>query len=103
LGVLLLTVDARDPSEFEGAFAKLDREKAHGLVVSSDQLFSDHATQLVGLAAAHALPTIYARREPTVAGGLMSLGTDLKMLFAKSASTLDEFSEGRNPPTSPYS
>jgi putative ABC transport system substrate-binding protein len=81
LGVALLTVDARDPGEFEGAFAQLMRERARGLVVSGNQLFSDHAAQLVGLAAQHALPTIYARPEPTLAGGLMSLGTDFEDAF----------------------
>jgi putative ABC transport system substrate-binding protein len=81
MGLELLTVNARDLSEFEGAFARLGREGAKGLVVSSTQLFSDHGTQIVELAARYALPTNYARREPTVAGGLMSLGTDFEDAF----------------------
>jgi putative tryptophan/tyrosine transport system substrate-binding protein len=79
--VELVTVNADDPSEFEGAFARVEREGARGLVASSTQPFSDHAAQPVGLAARNRLPTIYARREPTVAGGLMSLGTDLADAF----------------------
>jgi putative tryptophan/tyrosine transport system substrate-binding protein len=81
MGVDLVTVNAGDPSEFEVAFGGLGRERAQGLVVSSTQLFSDHAAQIVELAARARLPTIYARREPTLAGGLMSLGTDFADAF----------------------
>jgi ABC transporter substrate binding protein len=40
-----------------------------------------HPARLVELAARARLPTIYARREPTLAGGLMSLGTDFADAF----------------------
>jgi putative tryptophan/tyrosine transport system substrate-binding protein len=81
MGVDLVTVKAGDPSEFEVAFGRLGRERAQGLIVSSTQLFSDHPARLVELAARARLPTIYARREPTLAGGLMSLGTDFADAF----------------------
>jgi putative tryptophan/tyrosine transport system substrate-binding protein len=76
LGLRLLILNASDPSEFEGAFATLVRERAGGLVVSGDLLFFNHTHQLVALAARHAVPAIYGRRDYTVAGGLMSCGPD---------------------------
>jgi putative ABC transport system substrate-binding protein len=76
LGVRLLILNASDPSGFEGAFATLVRERAGGLVVSGDLLFFNHTHQLVALAALHAVPAIYGRRDYTVAGGLMSYGPD---------------------------
>jgi putative tryptophan/tyrosine transport system substrate-binding protein len=76
LGLRPLILNASDPSEFEGAFATLVRERAGGLVVSGDLLFFNHTHQLVALAARHAVPAIYGRRDYTVAGGLMSCGPD---------------------------
>jgi putative tryptophan/tyrosine transport system substrate-binding protein len=76
LGVRLLVLNASDPSEFEAAFTTLARERAGGLVVGSDALFSNRLNQLVALAIRHAMPTIFARREAATAGGLMSYGTD---------------------------
>jgi putative tryptophan/tyrosine transport system substrate-binding protein len=77
----LLILDINDQSQFEAAFAKLDVDRAAGVVLSSAQLFGDNSDQLVALAARHAVPTIYSRREPTAAGGLMSLGTDFPDAF----------------------
>src|SRR5437764_1385449 len=37
--------------------------------------FNDQRDQIIGLAARHAIPTVYDRREYTAAGGLISYGT----------------------------
>jgi putative ABC transport system substrate-binding protein len=81
LRLRLLILDVDHQSQFEVAFAKLDVDRAGGVVLSSAQLFGDNSDQLVALAARHAVPTIYSRREPTAAGGLMSLGTDFPDAF----------------------
>jgi putative ABC transport system substrate-binding protein len=77
LGVHLLIVQANDVSEFDAAFAALVRERAGGLVVSTDVLFLSHPDQLVALAARHRVPAIYRDRGAPAAGGLLSYGTDL--------------------------
>jgi putative tryptophan/tyrosine transport system substrate-binding protein len=74
--VRLLVLNASDPSEFEAAFATLVHERAGGLVVGTDALFSNRLDELIALAVRHRVPTMYARRDATVAGGLMSYGTD---------------------------
>jgi putative tryptophan/tyrosine transport system substrate-binding protein len=76
LGVRLLVLSANDPSEFDAGFATLVVERVGGLLVSSDALFSNRLDQLIALAVRHRLPTMYARRDATVAGGLMSYGPD---------------------------
>jgi len=45
--------------------------------VSSDGFLLTHPDQLVALAARHAIPTIYAWRQATTVGGLMSYGTNI--------------------------
>jgi putative ABC transport system substrate-binding protein len=76
LGVDLLAVNASSRSEFEAAFATAVREGVGGVVVGGDGMFASESSRLVALAARHAVPAIYDRREATVAGGLMSYGTD---------------------------
>jgi putative ABC transport system substrate-binding protein len=46
-------------------------------VVSPQALFATQAHQLIALAARHAMPTLYWRREFAEAGGLMSYGSNL--------------------------
>ena len=44
--------------------------------MANDPFYFNRATQFVVLAARHAIPTQYFRREFTAAGGLMSYGVD---------------------------
>jgi putative ABC transport system substrate-binding protein len=81
LGVRLLILKTRDPSDFEAAFSTLVLERAGGLVVSGGALFSDHPDQLVALAARHQVPAMFPWREATSAGGLMSYGPDFSDSF----------------------
>jgi putative tryptophan/tyrosine transport system substrate-binding protein len=76
LRVDVLTLDVSKQDEFADAFAALVRERAGGLVMGGDGLFSDHFDQLVKLAEHHRVPTIFRSREATALGGLLSYGTD---------------------------
>jgi putative tryptophan/tyrosine transport system substrate-binding protein len=77
VGMRLLILKASDPSEFEAAFTTLVHDKAGGVVVSGEALFSRYSDRLVELAARHEVPAIYSARDNLAAGGLMSYGTDL--------------------------
>jgi putative ABC transport system substrate-binding protein len=63
--------------DFETLFRGLSRERAGGLIVAPDPLFFTQRERLVALAAQHAIPASYVRREFALAGGLMSYGTNL--------------------------
>jgi putative ABC transport system substrate-binding protein len=76
LGVRLLILNASCPNEIEAAYATLVGERVGALVVSGEYFFLTQHDRLVALAALHALPAIYAYREYTEAGGLMSYGTN---------------------------
>ena len=76
LGLELHVLNASTERDFEGAFAKLIQLRAGGLVIGADALFSSRSEQLAALALRYAVPTIYQTRDFTVAGGLLSYGTD---------------------------
>jgi putative ABC transport system substrate-binding protein len=58
--------------DIDTAFAKLVQMRADALLVATDAFFFTRTAQLVVLAARHAIPTVYFRREFAAAGGLMS-------------------------------
>ena len=70
--VVVLNADAE--REFEPAFASLTVKRASALVVADDALFAGRRARLIELAARHAVPAIYGRREYPDAGGLISYG-----------------------------
>jgi putative tryptophan/tyrosine transport system substrate-binding protein len=74
IGVRILALRAAAESDFELVFATLVREGAGALLVNSDVFFTSRRNQLVALAARHAVPTMGAWREYSVAGALVSYG-----------------------------
>jgi len=63
--------------DIETAFASLVAMGGGALLVAPDPLFVTEANRLIALAARHAIPTLYWRREFAEAGGLMSYGSNL--------------------------
>jgi putative ABC transport system substrate-binding protein len=85
IGQDVVMLDASTEAELEAAFATLTQRRATALVVSDDALFMNRRAVLVALAARHAIPAIYGRREFAEAGGLISYG----------ASTVDQYYQSR--------
>jgi putative tryptophan/tyrosine transport system substrate-binding protein len=77
----VLIVNAGTEGDFDSAFTTLVQKRAGGLLVSVDALLTNRREKIVALAATHAVPAIYGRREFAEAGGLMSYG----------ASTIDQY------------
>ena len=77
--------DARSPEEFDRVFAAIARERANGLLVLVDSMFTIHRTRLAELAATHRLPTMHGIREYVVAGGLMAYGVNVLDYSGKGA------------------
>ena len=63
--------------EIDAAFAVMKQQRAEALVVPTSPFFVTRAKLIAALAARHALPAMYARREFAAAGGLMSYGYDV--------------------------
>jgi putative tryptophan/tyrosine transport system substrate-binding protein len=76
IGQEVTILNARTIRDIDAAFAMLAQMRADALLVVTDAFFFTRAAQLVVLAARHAIPTVYFRREFVAAGGLMSYGGD---------------------------
>src|SRR5262245_56500495 len=75
MGLELVVLRANTDSGIEAAFATLVQKHAEALVIDPDVFFLDRRQQIVALAARHAIPAVYSRREYAAIGGLMSYGT----------------------------
>jgi putative ABC transport system substrate-binding protein len=75
LGRELRILSASNERGIEEAFAALVQSRAGGLMVGVDGIFVNRMDQIFALAARHAIPAIYEKREYPERGGLMSYGT----------------------------
>jgi putative ABC transport system substrate-binding protein len=77
IGRSIEVLAASSSSDIDAAFASLAQKQADALLVAPDVLFTTRRTQLLTLAARHAVPVIYWLREFVEAGGLMSYGSSI--------------------------
>jgi putative ABC transport system substrate-binding protein len=97
LGLGFRAMAVRGPAEIEGAFAAMSRERVDGLVVLQDPVMLAARRDVVGLAARHRLPAVYALREFVDAGGLMSYGVNIAQQFRRAAVYVDKILKGARP------
>jgi ABC-type uncharacterized transport system substrate-binding protein len=83
LGLQLVVLNVRTPSDIDAAFADLVRERAGALVVGAGAFLVSQRDQIIALAARHATPAIYGFREYAVGGGLISYGNDIPDAFRR--------------------
>jgi putative tryptophan/tyrosine transport system substrate-binding protein len=101
IGEQIEVVTASTNSDIDGAFATLMKKRADAFLISPEALFVARRVQLVTLAARHALPALYHRREFTDAGGLMSYGSDLTDQFRQTGVYAGRILKGEKPSEMP--
>jgi len=94
LGVRLQPLEARNPNDFDGAFAAMTRQQAGALIVLVDSMLNDHRTRIADLAAKSRLPAVYGLPEHAEAGGLMAYGASRSDLFRRAATYVDKILKG---------
>lgn len=77
LGAKLIVVQASIDDEINAAFDTLAQKRVAALIVGSSPFFNSRPQRFVSLAARNAVPAIYALREFTALGGLMSYGASI--------------------------
>jgi putative ABC transport system substrate-binding protein len=94
-------VTATTNSGIDMAFAMLVKMRADAFLISPEALFVTRRFQILTLAARHALPALYHRREFTDAGGLMSYGSSLSDQFRQTGLYAGRILKGENPAEMP--
>ncbi len=102
IGQNVLVLNARAERDFDTAFATLIQEKVGALVVADDAIFMNRREKLVALAALHAVPAIYGRREFPATGGLMSYGASTADQYRQSGIYAGRILKGAKPADLPF-
>jgi len=97
LRLTLLTLEARAPGAFEGAFENAVRSRAGAIVPLGDPLVFVHRARIAELAAKHRLPAMYLFRESVEAGGLMAYGPSFHDLGRRGAGYVGRILKGARP------
>jgi putative ABC transport system substrate-binding protein len=87
--------------DLETAFSSLAQKRLDALLVNPSPQFASIRTQLAGLAARHAVPTIYWDRRLVDAGGLMSYGSNVEDLFRQVGIYVGRILKGERPADMP--
>jgi putative ABC transport system substrate-binding protein len=81
IGKQLLVLKASTEPEIEAAFAALSQQRIGALLIGLGPFFVTVTKKIVALAARHAVPTMYFRREFADAGGLISYGPSTTEIY----------------------
>jgi putative tryptophan/tyrosine transport system substrate-binding protein len=96
-GVQLPILKASTESEIDASFASLVELQAGALVVDPDPFFSGRREQIIALASRQAVPAIYAWREATAAGGLISYGANIPSVYYQGGILVGKILKGAKP------
>jgi len=97
VGIELISLEVRDPDDFDGAFEAIRRTRPDALLVVEDPLTISNRMRVVEFVAAQRLPSLYGVREFVDAGGLISYGPSIADLFRRSAYYIDKILKGAKP------
>jgi putative ABC transport system substrate-binding protein len=97
LGLQLHVLHASTERDFDTVFASLVQMRAGALVINNDAFFFSRSEQLAALTVRHAVPTIFAYREFTAAGGLMSYGGSLSDAYRLTGVDAGHILKGEKP------
>jgi len=90
-------LQASTEADLDGIFSTLMQQRAGGLVITADTLFSGKSAQLAALASRYSMPTISPYREFVTAGGLMSYGGSVNELYRLIGVYTGRVLNGENP------
>ena len=100
-GILLLTEESATPDEISPALGRLARQQPQAIIVPLNGLFRNEVGQIVQLATASRLPTIFGEPYGPRAGGLASYGIDSKDNYRRAADYVDKILKGAKPADMP--
>jgi len=99
-GISLLSIEVRNPTEHESAFAAITQMHANAVIDilgGADRSNSATTARVLQLAMKHQLPAIYQSEDLVAEGGLMSYGPNVADEFRRAANYVDKILRGAKP------
>ena len=96
-GIEVVVLDIKSEQDIDAAFATIMKQRIGALVVQNDAFLNSRHDQIIALAARHALPAVYAYREHTLAGGLISYGTNVNEMYQRAGVYTGRILKGAKP------
>ena len=97
IGRELVVLSSRRVAEIDVALGELAQRHVDALLVTADPFFSSRRSQIIALAARHAIPAIYQWREFPAAGGLMSYGPSIADAYVQTGIFVGRILKGAQP------
>jgi putative ABC transport system substrate-binding protein len=97
IGLEVIATRVHNDAEIERAITTLGSAPAGGLIVLPEATTNARSDLIIGLAARHRLPAIYAFRFQAASGGLIAYGVDPADEFRGAASYVDRILRGEKP------
>ena len=88
---------ASNDREIGAAFTAIAQTKVSAMLVGSGEFLTSRRQKIVGLAALHKIPAIYAQRRHTEAGGLMSYGASITDAYRRAGVYVARILKGEKP------
>ena len=85
------------PYDFDAAFQMLAQGNPKAVLVLSSPLFTPQRIRIAELAIKHRLPTMFIFKTYVEAGGLMSYGVDLAVMYQRAATYVAKILRGAHP------
>jgi putative ABC transport system substrate-binding protein len=97
LGQSILDLDIRSVGDIDQAFATMAERKVSAFFASGSPFLNAHRGRLSDLAIRYSLPGVYANRNFTVAGGLISYGANVPDAYRQSGVYVGRILKGASP------
>jgi putative ABC transport system substrate-binding protein len=97
VGLRVLRLPVRGPSDFPGAFQAATRARAEALFVLDDTVVTRYRDQILKLATNHSLPVVSTYKDFAEAGGLLAYGPNLPAAYRRAAYYADRILKGAKP------
>ena len=97
LGLPVLSLELRDVSQLEGAFATAAQDQARAVIVLSDGALYGRRVQIAELAAKHRLPCVAWTPEFADSGCLLTYGANVVEMHRRAAMFVDKVLRGASP------
>jgi len=97
LGVVLLSHEVQGQKDFAPAFAMIDEERHDALLVLQDAVTMQQRNEIIDFAIKRRLPSMFQEKGWALAGGLMSYGENLPIMYRRAAYFVDKIFKGVKP------